>query len=88
MDYIVQIFPWFESKDVPREDLPSRDSKNNMEWEVRKLLDSLCLSDKNTFTCFGGAVAQSVERATPDEEVPGLIPGVAARSLLVGSVSV
>ena len=36
----------------------------------------------------GGAVAQSVERATPIEEVPGSIPAVAARSLLVGSVSV
>ena len=35
-----------------------------------------------------GAVAQSVERATPGEEVPGSIPAVAARSLLVGSVSV
>ena len=32
--------------------------------------------------------AQSVERATPGEEVPGSIPAVAARSLLVGSVSV
>ena len=36
----------------------------------------------------GGAVAQSVERATPGEEVPGSIPAVATRSLLVGSVSV
>ena len=36
----------------------------------------------------GGAVAQSVERATPGQEVPGSIPAVAARSLLVGSVSV
>ena len=36
----------------------------------------------------GSAVAQSVERAAPSEEVPGLIPAVAARSLLVGSVSV
>ena len=36
----------------------------------------------------GGAVAQSVERATPGEEIPGSIPAVAARSLLVGSVSV
>ena len=35
-----------------------------------------------------GAVAQSVERATPGEEVPGSIPAVAVRSLLVGSVSV
>ena len=31
---------------------------------------------------------QLVERATPGEEVPGSIPAVAARSLLVGSVSV
>ena len=36
----------------------------------------------------GGTVAQSVERATPGEEVPGSIPAVAARSLLVGLVSV
>ena len=35
-----------------------------------------------------GAVAQSVERATAGEEVPGSNPAVAARSLLVGSVSV
>ena len=33
-----------------------------------------------------GAVAQSVENATPGEEVPGLFPAVAARSRLVGSV--
>ena len=36
----------------------------------------------------GGVVAQSVEHATPGEEVPGLIPAVAASFLLVGSVSV
>ena len=36
----------------------------------------------------GGAVDQSVERATPGEEVPGSIPPVAAHSLLAGSVSV
>ena len=35
-----------------------------------------------------GAVAQSVERATPGEEVPCSIPAVAARSLPTGSVSV
>ena len=35
----------------------------------------------------GGAVAQSVEEV-PGEEVKGSIPAVAARSLLVGSVSV
>ena len=36
----------------------------------------------------GGAVARSVERSTPGEEIPGSIPAVAARSLLIGSVSV
>ena len=35
-----------------------------------------------------GTVAQSVERATLGEEVPGSIATVAARSLLVGWVSV
>ena len=35
-----------------------------------------------------GVVAQSVGHAAPGEEVPGSIPTVAARSLLVGSVSV
>ena len=34
------------------------------------------------------AVAQSVEHATPGEEVPGSIPVVAACSLLDGSMSV
>ena len=33
-------------------------------------------------------VAQSEERVTPGEEVLGSIPTLAARSLLVGSVSV
>ena len=36
----------------------------------------------------GGAIAQLVERATPDKEVIASIPAVAACSLLVGSVSV
>ena len=36
----------------------------------------------------GGTVAQSVERATPGEEVPGSILTETARSLLAGSVSV
>ena len=35
----------------------------------------------------GEGVAQSVERSTPGEEVPGLIPAVATCSLLVGSLS-
>ena len=34
----------------------------------------------------GDAVAQSVGRATPGQEVAGSIPAVAARSLPVGSV--
>ena len=33
-------------------------------------------------------LAQSLERATPDEEVPGAILAVTARSLLFGSLSV
>ena len=36
---------------------------------------------------YGGAVAQLVERATPGEEVPNLIPAVVARSPLVVMVS-
>ena len=36
----------------------------------------------------GGRGSSAVERATPGEEVPGSIAAVAARSLLVGSVSV
>ena len=36
----------------------------------------------------GGAGARSVERATPGEEVVGTFSSPAARSLLVGSVSV
>ena len=41
---------------------------------------------KNSFRLFLsiGTVAQSVERATPGQEVPGSIPAVAASSLLVG----
>ena len=35
----------------------------------------------------GCVVAQLIERAIPGEEVLGLIPAVAAHSLLVGSVS-
>ena len=38
--------------------------------------------------CKGGVAARSVECSTPGEEVPGSISAVAARYLLVGSVSV
>ena len=44
--------------------------------------------DLRRFRGGGGAVAQSVERATPAEEVPGSIPAVVTRSLLVAWVSV
>ena len=46
------------------------------------------LSHKFISILQGGAVAQSVERTNPGEEVPGSIPAVATRSLLVGTVSV
>ena len=36
----------------------------------------------------GGGAAQSLECATPGEEVVGSIPAVATRSLLIASVSV
>ena len=54
------------------------------------LIIMLRLVEHSTTLCYaeGGAVAQSVERATPGQEVPGSIPAVSARSLLVGSVSV
>ena len=40
------------------------------------------------YISMGGCGSSGVECATPGEEVPGSIPAVAARSLLVGSVSV
>ena len=51
----------------------------------------VCMNSTWIIIClpiWGGAVAQSVEPATPGQEVPGSIPAVAARSLLVVSVSV
>ena len=42
----------------------------------------------HSHTFSGGRGSSAVERATPGEEDPGSIPAVAARSLLVGSVSV
>ena len=44
--------------------------------------------DQETSNCDRRAVARSVERTTPGEEVLSSIIAVAARSLLVGSVSV
>ena len=53
-------------------------------------MSHLIISDQSLHYMFlcGGAVAWSLERTTPGEEVPDSIPAVAARSLLVGSVSV
>ena len=41
-----------------------------------------------SYLTVGGGVAQSIECAIPGEEVVGSIPAVAARSLLVESVSI
>ena len=57
------------------------------EVSVRSVLPN-CFQTSPLVKHAGGAVAQSVERSTPGEEVPGSIPPVAARSLLVGSVAV
>ena len=47
-----------------------------------------CCCCSSSSSSSGGRGSSAVERATPGEEVPGLIPAVAARSLQVGSVSV
>ena len=52
------------------------------------LILTICFIHYNAAAAMRGAVAQSVERATPDEHVPGSIPAVAARSLLVLLMSV
>ena len=69
--------------------------KNGIKLTKHAILDIrlLCrwfmvIAARFVLTTVGGAVAQSVERATPGEEVPSSIPAVAIRSLLVGSVSV
>ena len=56
---------------------------------MAKMLKGQCQNeDGSGYVVLGCSVAQSVERSTPGEEVPGSIPAVAARCLLVGSVSV
>ena len=69
--------------------------KRNAEYELlayntTSLLALYCPNVKEIVSpvLLRGAVAQSVERATPGEEVMGSIAAVAARSPLVGSVSV
>ena len=53
------------------------------------VISSSSFSSSSSSSSMGrGAVAQSVEHATPGEEVPSSIPAVAVCSLLVGSVSV
>ena len=51
------------------------------------IIDATLIPSILLWSC-GGAVAQSVGCETSGEEVPGSIPAVAARSLLVVSVSV
>ena len=64
---------------------------------IHNFLDTLTLFRVSVCVCVcvcveiawqGERGNSAVERATPGEEVPGLIPAVAARFLLVGSVSV
>ena len=57
-------------------------------WLIRSLMKLRDFLDLISYITLGDAVAQSVERATPGEEVPGSIRDLAARSVLVGSVSV
>ena len=61
--------------------------RNPRRHRVAKSMQSVAI-DVIVSVMGGGAVAQSIERATPGKEVLGFIPAVAARSLLVGSVSV
>ena len=64
-------------------------SKTDVARPSVRLLNILYAIPQPECPCaIGGAVAQSGELATPGMEVPGSIPGVAARFLLVGSVSV
>ena len=62
------------------------DVRNLVKLPISKLIFSVSFGN-STAVVVGGAVAQSVERSTPGEEVPGSIPAVAGRSLLVGSVT-
>ena len=62
---------------------------NNFNRDLHQFTIRNRIEQSNVFGGGGvGVVAQSVERATPGQQVPGSIPAVAARSLLVGSVSV
>ena len=55
---------------------------------IHNFLDTLTLLRVSVCVCVCVEIAWQGERGTPGEEVPGLIPAVAARFLLVGSVSV
>ena len=61
-----------------------------MGWIDNTLFKLYCLGDMASIQGGGGGGGGSsaVKPATPGEEVPGSIPAVAARPLLVGSVSV
>ena len=59
-----------------------------MDWTMTRKVRAVVLTVLNLAHFIDGAVAQSVERVTPGEEVLGFIPTVATRSLPVGSVAV
>ena len=64
-------------------------SKNPILRKKCRTLQNVISSFRDqAFVSKGGRGSSAVERATPGEEDPGSIPAVAARSLLVGSVSV
>ena len=59
---------------------------NNAQEHRLWYLDSIAIM--SPAASLGGRGSSAVERETPGEEDPGSIPAAAARSLLVGSVSV
>ena len=65
---------------------PAASQPSLVDPEGRVVISSKTAVNGVSSVLYGDAVAQSVE--TPGEEVSGSIPAVAARSLLVGSVSV
>ena len=85
--------PWLRRiRSVAPESFCPKSSKIKKEMGQKNFWATDCLvgwGNKIAFAlCVWGVVVQSVERATPGEEVLGSIPAVAAQSLLGGSVSV
>ena len=68
--------------------LSTVDSMVYRNWILSLFLKVDVRLNENMLRTWKRGVVQSVERATLGEEVPSSIPAVAARSLLIGSVSV